>query len=751
MNIGVALPLPVDHLYHYRVPPKMEVKARIGCRVRVPLQQRTVVGVITEHSDPPEGTPALRDIRAVLDDTPAVSTHQLALTRWIATYYVCAWGEVLRAALPSERHGRQQPKKERYLRPTPPFSSPDALKDVLEQLRGPKQKALVRVCARYLKQGQPLPRKALLLIEAEAKATTAQRLIAKGIFEESEEEVLRRPNYGSTAAAPSKPPIFNAAQARARDRLDAAIRARSFVTFLLHGVTGSGKTEVYLAALKTTLDQGRTAIVLVPEIALTPQTVQRFRARFGDRIAVLHSRMSYGERYDAWRLLRDGRCSVTIGPRSAVLAPLSNLGLIVVDEEHDSSYKQRDPAPRYHARDVAVVRAKMSGAVCILGSATPSLESLHNAQSGKYGLLTMKERVPVPGLRAAPLPDIHLVDLRSEPRSDGRQPALSQPLRTAITKRLQRKEQVILLQNRRGYSPIWECQRCGWLPECTDCSVTLTYHKAKGALRCHYCGYTRRLPPVCPQCTANDFDHLGVGTQRVQEELGRFFPQAHVLRMDQDTTYRKNAHHTILNKFGQGHADILVGTQMVAKGLDFDRVTLVGVISADVGMGLPDFRAEEHAAQLLLQVSGRAGRRALRGEVMLQTRRPEHPIFDHVREHDYGGFALALLEARNQLFYPPFGHLVNIEVRGPDEKRTADTAKRWKEVAARQLPSELMMLGPEPAFIARVKTKWRYHIIIKAPRSFRGLSDWLRQVSKDFGTAPSGYRIAINVDAIGIF
>ena len=719
--------------------------------MRVPLQNRTVVGVITEHGEPPDLNVTLRPIRAVLDKKPAVSASLLLLTRWIANYYVCAWGEVLRTALPSGHARHRRPKKERFLRPTSAFATAHGLKDVLEQLRGSKEKAIIRACLQYIAAGEPIPRKAQLLSEAAASSATARRLVAKGICEESEIEVLRRPDYGPLPSTPSRPPPFNKSQKAACTQLNAALEKQSFATFLLHGVTGSGKTEVYLAALETTLRQNRSAIVLVPEISLTPQTVQRFRARFGDQIAVLHSRMSHGERYDAWRLLRSGQCTVAIGPRSAVLAPVAKLGLIVVDEEHDTSYKQYDPAPRYHARDVAVMRAKMSDAVCILGTATPSLESLYNARTGKYTLLSMKERVPVPGRRAALLPEIDLVDLRYARREQSFRGALSEQLRESIEARLKRQEQVILLQNRRGYAPIWECQSCGWLPECTDCSVTLTYHKAQTALRCHYCGQTRRLPSTCPDCAARDFDRLGTGTQRVQEELKEYFPHARVLRMDLDTTYRKDAHYTILDKFGRGEADILVGTQMVAKGLDFSRVTLVGVVSADVGMGLPDFRAEEHAAQLLMQVSGRAGRHTLRGEVLLQTRRPDHPIFAYVQQHDYIGFALALLEARDQLFYPPYGRMVNIEARGPQEKRTREIAMRWRDVATRQLPSQLKMLGPEPAFIARVKTKWRFHIMIKAPRVYPGLSDWLRQVQRDFGAVPSGYRIAISVDVIGSF
>ncbi len=751
MTVGVALPFPVDHVYHYRVPPNLEKVAHVGCRVSVPLRNRTVVGIITDHSGPPEGVRSLRLVRKVLDDTPAASEQLLALTRWIATYYVCAWGEALRAALPGQKQGTQQPKTVRFLRPTLAFASAAGLRDVIEQLRGHKQRALIRTFLRYITAGRPFPAKATLLAESTASAATAQRLVAKGILEESEEEVLRTPDYGNIPDRLTRPPTLNEAQAHAVARLDVAVQAQSFSTFLLHGVTGSGKTEVYLAALKATMALGKGAIVLVPEIALTPQTVQRFRARFGDQIAVLHSRMSYGERYDAWRLLRTGRCSVTIGPRSAVLAPVSNLGLIVVDEEHDSSYKQHDPAPRYHARDVAVMRAKMEGAVCILGSATPSLESLHNARAGRYQLLQMPERIPAPGVRAVPLPDIRLVDLRREARVGLHRVALSKTLRGAIARRLKRGEQVILLQNRRGYAPVWECQRCGWLPECTDCSVSLTFHKATDALRCHYCGFAQRPPDVCPECRMDDFARLGTGTQRVQEELRRFFPGARILRMDQDTTHRKDAHYTILSSFGRGDADILIGTQMVAKGLDFDRVTLVGVVSADVGMGLPDFRAEEHSAQLLMQVAGRAGRRALPGKVLLQTRRPEHPIFHYVQQHDYTGFATMLLEARQQLRYPPYGRLTNVEIRGPDVKRAAKLADRWAETARCSLPKELAMLGPVPALVAKVKTQYRFHVSIKAPRSVRGLSDWLRSVRTEFGAPPSGYRVAINVDAISVF
>ncbi|HYG69777.1 MAG TPA: primosomal protein N', partial [Anaeromyxobacteraceae bacterium] len=414
------------------------------------------------------------------------------------------------------------------------------------------------------------------------------------------------------------------AQAAALGEIEGALAAGRPRTFLLHGVTGSGKTEVYIRAIRAALAQGKTALVLVPEIALTPQTVRRFRAHFGDRVAVLHSRMSDGERYDAWRAIRDGRYPIVIGPRSAVFAPLENLGLVVVDEEHEASYKQFDPAPRYHARDVAVMRAHRAGAVCVLGSATPSLESLANAKAAKYRLLKMPERVPVRGKQPAPLPPVRVVDLAREKEVRRLKGALSHDLRNAIRARLDRREQVILLQNRRGYAPVLTCDDCGFTPHCRDCAVSLTVHKPRRQLRCHYCGWTERQPDACPKCGSGALALLGAGTQRVEEELAEAFPEARVLRMDLDTTARRGAHRRLLDAFGSGEADVLLGTQMVAKGLDFPRVTLVGVVNADTGMLLPDFRAAERTFQLLAQVAGRAGRRDLPGEVILQTRNPGH-------------------------------------------------------------------------------------------------------------------------------
>jgi len=820
--VRVVVPLPVDQAYTYLVPEELRAETRVGCRVLVPFGPRRLTGLIVDRADADsDGKFKLKPILDVLDDRPAFTAEMLRLTRWIADYYVCGWGEVVKTALPTGTdiesrhriartgtpvdawHGspqtrallrvldaegemtlnalRQQVsdagmallrrlerggmvrietrlsrptvriKRERHLRFTPAFRTESAVGDLRTLLRGAKQIAIIEALSGFSLQGMHEPRQTDVLSRSGAAAASVKPLVARGILEIVEKEVMRTPL--GDMGAPDSPPshTLNAAQNAALTSIGTAVDARRFETFLLHGVTGSGKTEVYIEALKRVVARGKTGIILVPEIALTPQTVRRFRAHFGDRIAVLHSRMSLGERFDAWRHLRDGRYSIVIGPRSAVLAPLSNLGLIVVDEEHEPSYKQFDPAPRYHARDVAVMRAQMNGAVCVLGSATPAIESIMNARQGKYSLLSMPERVPVPGHDAAPLPDIRIIDLTLERKKHRLHGALSETLAEGITERLERREQVILLQNRRGYAPVIECDACGWAPACPDCSVSMTYHKDKRLLRCHYCGRTQRLPQTCPECGEATLAQIGAGTQRVEEELAARFPEARVLRMDLDTTSRKNAHHQILDRFGRGDADILLGTQMVAKGLDFARVTLVGVISADVGLLLPDFRAEERTFQLLTQVAGRAGRERLRGEVLIQTRNPEREVLRHACTHDYDGFVAAVLADRQPLGYPPFGRIVGIEFRGPNEDAVARFARRWTDTLLPIAGPSVDVLGPEAAFIGRVKRQYRFHTILKAPRAFAGLQRVLRSTIEQAGPPPKGQHLAIDVDAVGLF
>ncbi len=810
----------VAGVYTYRVPDEMRGEAVPGARVLVPFGRRQITGVVAERDE--GSAEGLKPLHDVLDARPSLTPELLELTRWAADYYLCAWGEAVKAALPSgtevESHRvahatappdawTDGPRGRKILRalhdhgPLPVAKVADVLgrKTVPQNLlrrmeaagvlrvdaelqvararvktarhlrlgaaadpalvRGARQRALLD----WLAEAGPDALQADALTATGASTGTVKSLEAKGWVEVWEAPVERRAD-GLGGEAPVAAPALDLhpAQVAALEAIVDAIGAARPETFLLHGVTGSGKTEVYLRALRATLALGRSAIVLVPEIALTPQTVRRFRSHFGDRVAVLHSRMSPGERLDAWTRIRDGVYPIVIGPRSAVFAPVSNLGLVVVDEEHEASYKQFDPAPRYHARDLAVLRAHRADAVCVLGSATPSMESVENANLGKYTRLEMPERVPVLGpdgtTRApAPLPPVRVLDLAREKKVQRLKGALSHELRLAITARLDRKEQTILLQNRRGFAPVLTCQDCGWVPNCPHCAVTLTVHKGGvggGRMRCHYCGWAQHVPHPCPDCGSDDIRMLGAGTQRVEDEIADVFPSARVLRMDLDTTSRRGAHRKILDAFGRGDADILLGTQMVAKGLDFPRVTLVGVVEADTGMLLPDFRAAERTFQLLAQVAGRAGRHELKGEVLLQTRNPEHPAIQFALRHDFHGFALGELAERLALGYPPYGRMIGIEIKGPHEGSTRQAAEQWGRAVQREAGrvAGVEVLGPIPALISRIKTWWRYQIVVKAPRTLpASVLAAVVQAAEQSVRLPSGHRVNLDVDPVGLY
>lgn len=806
----------VDGVYTYRVPDEMADEAVPGARVLVPFGRRQLTGVVAERAE--GDTDGLKPIHDVLDGRPALTPELLALTRWTAEYYLCAWGEAVKAALPSgtevesrrvvyglaapaawaddargrkilaalqEKNGTGLPVAaladvlgrksvpQNLLRRMEAAGAVRVEDEVQEararaktarhlrfveagEVRGAKQQALLD----YLEAAEGDVLQADALAATGAASSTVRSLEEKGLLESFDAEVERRAD--ELAREPAAAPValdLHPAQTAALDAIVGAVDAGRAETFLLHGVTGSGKTEVYLRALRAALDRGKTAVVLVPEIALTPQTVRRFRAHFGDRVAVLHSRMSPGERLDAWTRIRDGVYPIVIGPRSAVFAPVEDLGLVVVDEEHEASYKQFDPAPRYHARDVAVMRAHRAGAVCVLGSATPSMESVANANAGKYTRLEMPERVPVRaaggGVRLpAPLPPVRVVDLGRERQVRRLKGALSHDLRLAMEDRLAKGEQTILLQNRRGYAPVVTCEDCGWTPTCTDCAVSLTVHKASNNLRCHYCGLAERLPRECPECGGPDLRLLGSGTQRVEEEIAEVFPEARVLRMDLDTTGRRGAHRRILDGFGRGDADVLLGTQMVAKGLDFPRVTLVGVVEADTGMLLPDFRAAERTFQLLAQVAGRAGRHELEGEVLLQTRNPDHAAIRFALRHDFHGFALGELAERMALGYPPYGRLVGVEVKGPEAGPTHALAERWGDALRREAGkvAGVEVLGPVPAFVGRVKRWWRVHLLVKAPRQLpASVLAALVTTVRDRVGAPGGHRVNVDVDPVGLY
>ncbi len=628
---------------------------------------------------------------------------------------------------------------------------------------------------------------AALLEQTGCSRSVITELERKGIVSIGDEEVLRDPfrdrgrNRGPDSnAAPAPEQRPTTAQTRALETILAESGEPSPRPVLLHGVTGSGKTLVYVELLQRVLARGRTAIVLVPEISLTPQTVTRFRGRFGDQVAVLHSALSEGERYDEWRQLRAGNKRIAVGARSALFAPLPDLGAIVVDEEHDGSYKQSD-APRYHARDLAVVRSAMAGAVCVLGSATPSLESWSNAGRGKFALTTLTERVGGGRLPAVRVVDLRELRRRVEPEGRGRTPAtsergdarasdksiLSDSLVDAVRERLRRSEQVILLLNRRGYSSFVQCRECGDVRRCVQCSVSLTFHRLSGRLLCHHCRYEEPTPERCARCGSYDLSFKGLGTEQVERVVAETFPAARLARMDVDTTSGRWAHHEILGRVERGEVDVLMGTQMIAKGLDFPRVTLVGVVNADVGIHLPDFRASERTFQLLSQVAGRAGRSVLAGEVIVQTSLPDHYAIQAALTHDYAGFAERELEERRRPAYPPWVRLTNVLVSSPDRDVAATTAQRCAEWLASRLtvggatprarrsgpgaePEEAVeLVGPAPAPIERLHGRWRWHFLLRT-RSARALTRVCRVLVEGFSPPGADVRLALDRDPVAL-
>ncbi|MDZ7268886.1 MAG: primosomal protein N' [candidate division KSB1 bacterium] len=538
-------------------------------------------------------------------------------------------------------------------------------------------------------------------------AATLQALVKKSLVQLQRKEIDRNPY--AVLPAPAAPVTLNAEQSAAVQQVVAALDQKRFGVFLLHGITGSGKTQVYIETIRHALAAGLGAIVLVPEISLTPQAVARFQANFGANIAVLHSRLSTGERYDAWRRVQRGEARVVVGARSAVFAPVPRLGLMVVDEEHDTSYKQVDPAPRYHARDVAVMRAKMAGAVVLLGSATPALESYYNARTGKYHLLQLPSRID-----NVPLPAVRVIDMtrfrKTAPDHDG---IFSRPLFEKIAEKIARGEQVILLQNRRGFAPMIKCVNCGFVRRCDACDIAMTYHKMGHMLRCHYCNAHERAPDTCPQCGGLDLLFKGIGTQKVEAALKTLLPQARVVRMDLDTTRGKLAHDRILHEFGEHRHDVLLGTQMIAKGLDFHKVTLVGVISADTTLLRPDFRAGERTFQLLTQVAGRAGRRNLPGEVIIQTYSPTDFCLLCAQQHDFHQFYAGEMQHRQALKYPPFSRLAVVVFRHKDETRVRGVAEDFAGLL-RHSKTPMLVYGPTPAPLRRMQDEFRWQVMIKS-------------------------------------
>jgi len=599
----------------------------------------------------------------------------------------------------------------KVVRLLPPWNRSEKIRELMDlmEARAPKQVNVLAVLWRNCEQGRPTVPMSELAQAARAGSAQIRALAEKEIVEVLEEEAPRL--YKSAYEEIPKSFALTEDQLRALETVNADTDGGGFKAFLLHGVTAGGKTQVYIEAIRRVLQADKRALVLVPEISLTPQLVFRFRHAFGKDVNVLHSRMSLGERYDSWRMTLDGRVRVVVGVRSAVFAPLEKLGLIVVDEEHESSYKQSDAAPRYNARDAAVMRASIEGATVLLGSATPSAESRHNVILGKYALLSMPNRID-----GATLPSISPIDMTERRKSGKVHASFSTDLIEGVRGRIKAGEASIILHNRRGYAPHVECRDCGHVEECDNCSISLVYHKDRDRLRCHYCGAMRKAPAVCPRCGGVEMETVGAGTQRVEEELREMLPEARILRMDFDTTRKKGTHDLILTSFGEGEADVLLGTQMVAKGLDFDRVTLVGVIAAEQSLMLPDFRAGERAFQLLTQVSGRSGRGSNRGEVMIQTRRPDHPVLQRVCAHDYEGFMEAEMESRRSYNYPPFSRLVLLLFSASNEGKAAAAAAAWHNELRRHA-TFFTCYPPQPALIHKINNRYRQHLLLRVDKN----------------------------------
>lgn len=806
----IIFPTAVRQSFTYQVPPKLQEQITTGLRVWVPFQKHTSVGmVVALHNQEPDFK--TRPVKKILDEQPILSKELMALTHWIHRFYYCGWGEVVQAALPAGLNF--QTEEYLYLgEGYSPAKLTDKEQQVVEEVReheeyafkeakkrwseSPYNKVLtslvnrgvLEVWEQPVRKVKPRTEKVWKWSKAWTKSQVNElldeyendgkdykwiqaigllldmglpksqeylkqydlldyyslnRIADEGIIVSEEVEAT-----GFDLDLPHEPEAIkklNSEQHKAFASIEQPMDAGNYECFLLYGVTGSGKTEVYIHALKKALDAGKGGLILVPEISLTPQTVRRFHQIFGNDIAVLHSRLSVQERYQAWRALEKGEKRIAIGARSAVFAPIQNLGLIVVDEEHESSYKQEDPAPRYHAREVAIMRAYQSDAVIILGSATPSMVSLHAARQAKSSMLVLSERH-----KGASLPEVEVLDLKQY-RSAMMGP-LAVALYNAIAEALSRSEQIILLHNRRGFSSYIQCENCGHMPECPNCSVSLTYHKKKQQLRCHYCGYVSNIPIRCGACNSEELQKKGLGTQQIEEQIQSLFPDASVYRMDRDTTAARNSHETILDRFGRGEIDILLGTQLVAKGLDFPNVTVVGVINADTELAFPSYRAGERMYQLLSQVAGRSGRADKAGKVFLQTWQSDHYAVQCAQKHDHRLFARHEMNHRKMLDYPPYTRLVGFQFKAKNSQLIAKVAHTFTD-CLRKI-SDRPVLGPSPSTITRMQgwIRWECMMKVEKDAGAKTIEDLLDRAFDAYEQRrPKGatsVRINVNVDAL---
>ncbi len=801
--VEVAVGLPVSKTFHYLIPEKMRDSLQIGMRVLVPFKGRKVTGFAIDILDsPPKGIEEkLREVENILDEAPLIDLQMLRFYRWISDYYIYPLGEVIKTGLPPGLHLKSelilslaQNGKEYLTR-----SSLDpvqvkvfkeiercgkvSLKKILKifpgevsksQLFSWKRKGFLNIDAgiedkevkpkfekivQYQRSdfSKPVSKKQteiLKWLEERAEASTSEinkrfkspskaisSLQAKGLISIVSREVCRDFSVRSELKPYPKPELSSDQEAVLNEILK-GVHSKRFSPFLIYGVTGSGKTEIYLRAIEEVLHQGRNAIVLVPEISLTPQLLSRFKDRFGENLSLLHSGLGKGERYDQWRKIWKEEVKIAVGARSAIFAPFKNVGIIIVDEEHDPSYKQEEKL-RYHARDLAVVRAKQDEATLLLGSATPSLESFHNAEQGKFHLLKLPERI-----ERKPLPLVEIVDMRNE------EGLLSEKVRAGLQKNIEDKKQSLLFLNRRGFANFILCPDCGFTFKCPNCTVTLTYHLRDRSLQCHYCDYRIRAPGDCPKCEGHRLQGIGIGTERLAEEIRSLFPEAQVGRMDRDTTRRRRSHQQILKGLESGKTDILVGTQMIVKGHDFPNVTFVGVISADTSLHFPDFRSSERTFQLLTQVAGRAGRGEVFGEVVIQTFNPDHYSIQRAKDHDFIGFYQEESQFRRALDYPPFSRLINFRLVGNSEKKTKAVSEEMRKMSQdllkRGYGKGLEILGPSAAPFAKMRGKFRWQMLVKG-KSPKLLHQFAQELAFRLEEETKGKGVNLDIDVDPVF
>jgi primosomal protein N' (replication factor Y) len=707
--VDVILPLPLDGVFTYSVPTSEEGRVKVGARVLVPFgRNKTYVGIISRiHNQSPEGYQT-KDILQVMDFSPILLDSQLKLWQWISDYYMSPIGEVYKAALPSglKAEDGYKPKTELYIRLTSPFRSEQALHVALNMLQraDKQQKTFIDYLAlsgwdsgvgteltrdELLNQGHSLP--------------TINALVKRGLLETYECEVGRLNNNQEPHLENIKP--LSTTQQDAFNQIQFSFLKKNVT--LLHGVTSSGKTEIYIHLIQQALEQKKQVLYLLPEIALTVQMMERLQRVFGNRLGIYHSKYADAERVEIWqKQLSQNPYDVILGARSAVFLPFQRLGLVIIDEEHETSYKQQEPMPRYHARSAAIMLAQMFGAKTLLGTATPCVETYHNAKTGKYALVELFQRY-----QGIELPEIQIVDIKDLQHRKMMNGPFSPLLLNKVREALERGEQAILFQNRRGYAPVIECKQCGWVPHCQHCDVSLTLHRSLNQLTCHYCGYTYQVPTECPNCGCTQLQTRGYGTEKIEAEVRDIFPEARIARMDLDTTRSRHAYERIISDFSAGRTNLLIGTQMISKGLDFDKVSVVGILNADTMLNYPDFRAYEHAFMMMSQVSGRAGRKGRRGLVILQTKSPDLPLIQQVVRNDYSAFYRSLIAERQQFHYPPYYRLIDVYL-----KHRSDSVV---ETASIELAGWLRhwfgtrVLGPDKPSVAKVKSLSIRKLVLK--------------------------------------